>query len=187
MNIKEAETIIEAILFASGEPVPVDRLCAVLGIDRQTIDSVINRLADYYSFERRGISLLRLENSVQLCSRAEYSEYIRKTLETRRAPSLSQVSLEVLSIVAYRQPTTKSQIEQIRGVDSSYTVNSLAEKGLIEECGRLDVPGRPVIYRTTTDFLRCFGLSSIDELPELPDLSAEADGQLSFGDIAEGK
>ena len=179
MELKEVESAIEGILFAAGEPVRVERLCMTLEIDRETVDAVCQRLADQYSYARRGIRLVRLENCYQLCSAPEYAEYIRKAFESRRPARLSQPALEVLSIIAYYQPTTTAYVDQIRGVDSSYTVGLLTERELIEECGRLAVPGRPILYRTTQNFLRSFGLSSLEELPELPSASAE-DEQLTL-------
>lgn len=173
MELKEVESAIEGILFAAGEPVGVERLCLTLDIDRSTADAVCQRLADHYSYERRGIRLVKLDNSYQLCSAPEYAEYIRKAVESRRPARLSQPALEVLSIIAYYQPTTKAYVDQIRGVDSSYTVGLLTERDLIEECGRMAVPGRPILYRTTQNFLRSFGLSSLEELPDLPNASAE--------------
>ena len=179
MELREAQAAIEGILFAAGEPVGVERLCMTLEIDRATADAVCQRLADQYSYERRGIRLLKLENCYQLCSAPEYAPYIRKAFESRKPARLSQPALEVLAIIAYYQPTTKAYVEQIRGVDSSYTVGLLAERELIEECGRLAVPGRPILYRTTQNFLRSFGLSSLEELPDLPSASAE-DAQLTL-------
>lgn len=179
MELKEMEAALEGILFAAGEPVGVERLCLTLDADRPTVDAVAQRLADYYSYERRGIRLLRLDNSYQLCSAPEYADTIRKALESRRPAKLSQPALEVLAIIAYYQPATRAYVDQIRGVDSSYTVGLLLERELIEECGRLAVPGRPIQYRTTQNFLRSFGLSSLDELPELPNALPE-DGQLSM-------
>ena len=179
MELKEIESAIEGILFAAGEPVGVERLCLALDIDRDTADAVCRRLADQYSYERRGIRLLRLDSSYQLCSAPEYAEPIRKAFESRRPARLSQPALEVLAIIAYYQPATRAYVDQIRGVDSSYTVGLLLERELIEECGRLAVPGRPIQYRTTQNFLRAFGLSSLEELPELPNASPE-DGQLTL-------
>jgi len=173
MELKEVESAIESILFAAGEPVGVERLCMTLEIDRSTADAVCQRLADYYSYERRGLRLVKLENCYQLCSAPEFAEYVRKALESRKPARLSQPALEVLAIIAYYQPTTKAYVDQIRGVDSSYTVGLLLERELIEECGRLAVPGRPILYQTTQTFLRSFGLSSLEELPELPSASAE--------------
>ena len=179
MELKEIESAIEGILFAAGEPVGVERLCLALDIDRDTADAVCRRLADQYSYERRGIRLLRLDSSYQLCSAPEYAGPIRKAFESRRPARLSQPALEVLAIIAYYQPATRAYVDQIRGVDSSYTVGLLLERELIEECGRLAVPGRPIQYRTTQNFLRAFGLSSLEDLPELPDSSPE-DGQITL-------
>ena len=179
MDLKEVESAIEGILFAAGEPVGVERLCMTLEIDRETADAVCQRLGDQYSYERRGVRLVKLDNCYQLCSAPEYAEYIRKAFESRKPARLSQPALEVLAIIAYYQPTTKAYVDQIRGVDSSYTVGLLAERELIEECGRLQVPGRPILYRTTQNFLRSFGLSSLEDLPVLPNASAE-DEQLTL-------
>lgn len=173
MELKELEGAIEGILFAAGDPVPVDRICFVLEQDKETVETVCQRLADQYSYERRGIRLVKLENSWQMCSAPEYADYIRKTLENRKPAKLSQPALEVLSIIAYFQPVTRAYIEQVRGVDSSYTVGLLLERELICEAGRLSVPGRPMQFRTTKNFLRAFGLSSLDDLPELPSSTQE--------------
>ena len=173
MELKEIESAIEGILFAAGEPVGVERLCLALEIDRATADAICQRLSDRYRYERRGVRLLRLESCWQLCSAPECAPYIRKAFESRKPARLSQPALEVLAIIAYNQPTTKAYVDQVRGVDSAYTVGLLAERDLIEECGRLAVPGRPILYRTTQNFLRSFGLSTIEELPELPVPSAE--------------
>ncbi|MEQ2455192.1 SMC-Scp complex subunit ScpB [Flavonifractor hominis] len=179
MELKEIESAVEGILFAAGEPVGVERLCLALEIDRATADAVCLRLADYYRYERRGIRLLRLENCYQLCSAPEFADNIRKAFESRRPARLSQPALEVLAVIAYYQPVTRAYIDQVRGVDSAYTVNLLLERDLIEECGRLAVPGRPIQYRTTQTFLRSFGLSNLEELPELPDTTPE-DGQFTL-------
>lgn len=180
MEIHDIESAVEAILFAAGEPVTVDRIAAVLAVDKQIILDVAGRLMDHYSFERRGIRLVRLDNALQLCSAQEYASYVRMALETRKPPQLTQPALEVLAVVAYFQPVTKAYIEQVRGVDSSYTVGLLQERGLIEPCGRLSVPGRPVIYRTTKNFLRTFSISSVEELPELPEAEEDTEGQLKI-------
>ena len=179
MELKELESALEAVLFAAGEPVGVERLCLGLEADRSTVDAVAQRLMDRYSYERRGIRLVRLDASYQMCSAPEQAGYVRRTLESRKPARLSQPALEVLAIIAYYQPVTRAYVDQIRGVDSAYTVGLLLERELIEECGRLAVPGRPIQYRTTRAFLRCFGLSSLEELPELPDHSREGD-QLSM-------
>jgi segregation and condensation protein B len=169
MEIRDIENIVEGILFASGEPVAVGRIALCLGVGESDVAEAAEKLRDRYVFDRRGIRLVFLDKSIQLCSAPEYADYIRLTLETRKQPQLSQQALEVLGIVAYFQPVTKLYIEQVRGVDSSYTVGLLQERGLIETCGRLTVPGRPLLFRTTPAFLRTFGLQSLDELPELPD------------------
>lgn len=181
MEIRDIEGAIEGILFVSGEPVQVERIAAVLGIDGQLVLDTAARMADRYGFERRGIRLVRMNESLQLCSAPEYAGYIRLALETRKPPQLTQPALEVLAIVAYFQPVTRTYIEQVRGVDSAYTVNLLQDRGLIEPCGRLAVPGRPTLFRTTDTFLRTFGIESIDELPPLPEPEAEDDdGQLKL-------
>ncbi|MBE6963011.1 MAG: SMC-Scp complex subunit ScpB [Ruminococcaceae bacterium] len=180
MEMKEIESAIEGILFASGEPVHVDRICVAMEMDRSTVEQVLQRLMDYYAYERRGIRLLRIEDSWQLCSSPDYADMIRKAFEIRKPAKLSQPALEVLTIIAYYQPTTRAYVDQIRGVDSSYTMGLLQERKLIEECGRLQVPGRPHLYRTTKHFLRAFHLNSLDDLPEMPDLGS--DGQMRLTD-----
>ena len=180
LEMRDIEAAIEGILFASGEPVAVDRICVALDMDRSTVELVLNKLADYYSYERRGIRLVRMDDTWQLCSAPEYGDIIRKAFEIRKPAKLSQPALEVLTIIAYYQPTTRAYVDQIRGVDSSYTVGLLLERKLIEECGRLQVPGRPRLYRTTKAFLRAFHLNSLEDLPEMPGL--EADGQLRLGE-----
>ena len=180
LEMKEIEAAVEGILFASGEPVGVERICVALDMDRQTVEMVLQRLQDYYSYERRGIRLLRMEDSWQLCSAPEYADVIRRAFEIRKPAKLSQPALEVLTIIAYYQPTTRAYVDQIRGVDSSYTVGLLLDRHLIEECGRLQVPGRPRLYRTTKAFLRAFHLNSLEDLPEMPGM--EADGQLRLAE-----
>lgn len=179
VELKEMEAALEAILFAAGEPVALERICLTLELDKATVEALCQRLADQYSYERRGLRLLRMEGSYQLCTAAEYAPLIRKAFESRKPAKLSQPALEVLAIIAYYQPVTRAYIDQVRGVDSSYTVGLLLERELIEEAGRLAVPGRPIQYRTTKNFLRSFSLSSLDELPELPSSSAE-DGQITL-------
>ena len=179
-EMKEIEAAVEGILFASGEPVGIDRICVALDLDKPTAELVLQRLQDYYSYERRGIRLLRMEDSYQLCSAPEYGDQIRKAFEIRKPAKLSQPALEVLTIIAYYQPTTRAYVDQIRGVDSSYTVGLLLDRHLIEECGRLQVPGRPRLYRTTQAFLRAFHLDSLEDLPQLPGM--EADGQMRLDD-----
>lgn len=183
MDMREIESAMEGILFASGEPVHVDRLCTALELDRATAEQVLQRLMDYYAYERRGIRLLRMEDSWQLCSAPDYAEVIRRAFEIRKPAKLSQPALEVLTIIAYYQPTTRAYVDQIRGVDSAYTIGLLLERRLIEECGRLQVPGRPHLYRTTKQFLRAFHLTSLEDLPEMPDLGGE--GQMRLNESGE--
>lgn len=166
---------IEAILFAAGDSVPMARLSLVLGVDDKDVEMSVKMLQEKYVEEQRGMRILRLDDKVQMCSAPEYAVFITKTLEQRKPPMLSQPALETLAVVAYFQPVTRAYVDQVRGVDSSYTVGVLTERGLIEECGRLDVPGRPVIFKTTDVFLRTMGISSLDELPELPDMT-DSDG-----------
>ena len=197
MEINEISSAMEAILFASGESVPVSRIAQVLGVGEDEIKKAAAGLAAEYEKSIRGIRLLQLEDKLQLCSAPEFSQIITMALETRKPPRLSPSALEVLAIVAYYQPVTRAYIDQVRGVDSSYTVGVLTERGLIEPCGKLEVPGRPTIYKTSEVFLRTMGISCVEELPALPDLgsdegiielqnkidalqSGELDGQMSF-------
>ena len=173
MERDEIKSAVEAILFASGDPVPVDRIAAVLGTSAAEIDGCAKELSDEYSFNRRGIRLVKLNEMLQLCSAPEWATEISHALEQRKPPKLTQAALEVVAVVAYYQPVTRAYIEQVRGVDSSYTVGILTERGLIETCGKLDVPGRPTLFKTTELFLRTLGISSLDELPELPDMTTD--------------
>lgn len=167
MERTELERIIEAILFAAGEPVELNRIAAAAEADPQEVEEAAKNLMDRLSFGRSGIRVVKLDRAYQMCSSTEMSAYVTRALETRKPPKLSAAQLEALTVVAYYQPATKAYVEQIRGVDSSYSIGALLNKHLIEECGRLNVPGRPILYRTTPDFLRTFGLSSLDELPEI--------------------
>ncbi len=167
MEQTELQRAIEAILFAAGERVEISRLAMALETDEKEVAAAVDVLADTLAFERRGIRILRLEDGYQMVSSGEMADYITKALETRKPPRLSSSQLETLTIIAYYQPATKAMVEQIRGVDSSYSVSALIYKKLIEEAGRLNVPGRPILYRTTPDFLRTFGISSLEELPPI--------------------
>lgn len=167
MEISELERVIEAILFAAGESVPTERLIIATGCSAEQIQLAAKNLSDRLAFERHGLRVVKLADAYQMCSAGEYSQYITKALETRKPPKLSASQLETLTIIAYYQPATRAYVDQIRGVDSAYSVNALVTKGLIEECGRLNVPGRPILYQTTPDFLRTFGLESLEELPEI--------------------
>ncbi len=180
MEITELQRAIEAILFASGERVEVSRLCMALEVDEDEIIAATDALADELSFNRRGVRIIRLEKGYQMVSSGEMADYITKALETRKPPKLSSSQLESLTIVAYYQPATKAMVEQIRGVDSSYSIGALLNKKLIEEAGRLNVPGRPILYRTTPDFLRTFGLSSLEELPPIEKVNFGEPDQLEI-------
>lgn len=162
---------IEAILFASGDSVPIARLSLILGAYEGEIEHAAAVLAEKYENEGRGMRILKLEDKLQMCSAPEYAPFITKALEQRKPPMLSQSALEALAIVAYFQPVTRAYIDQVRGVDSSYTVGILLERGLIEPCGKLDVPGRPSIFKTTDVFLRTMGISELSQLPPLPDMT----------------
>ena len=167
----ELQRAIEAILFAAGERLETARLAAALEADPDEITAAADELANLYAYERRGIRILKLEDGYQMVSSGEMAEYVTKTLETRKPPKLSSSQLEALTIIAYYQPATKAMVEQIRGVDSSYSISALLNKNLIEEAGRLNVPGRPIQYKTTSDFLRTFGLSTLEELPPIEKVS----------------
>lgn len=167
MEQNELQRTLMAILFAAGEPVSVQRLAQTLERDPDEIRRETRQLMDALSFHRSGIRIVQLEDAFQMCSAAEQAEFVSRTLETRKPPKLSQSQLETLTVIAYYQPATKAYVEQIRGVDSAYSVSALLTKKLICEAGRLNVPGRPILYRTTPDFLRVFGLESLDELPEI--------------------
>ena len=169
MDISSA---IEAILFAAGDSIPIDRLSLILGTPEDEVSLIARELAEKYEREGRGMRVLRLDDRLQMCSAPEYAPYITRALEQRKPPMLSQPTLETLAVVAYFQPVTRAYIDQVRGVDSSYTVGVLAERGLIEVCGKLDVPGRPSLFRTTDVFLRTMGIEKLSELPPLPDMSS---------------
>lgn len=174
----QLESTLEAVLFAAGDAVSLDRLCAALETPREDILAAAGALEALYALENRGLMLRRIEDRLQLCSRPMYAEAARRVTESRRAATLSPAALEVLTIVAYRQPVTRAFIDQLRGVDSGGTLAGLAEKQLIEEAGRLEVPGRPILYRTTERFLQAFALESLDDLPALPALTENE--QLEF-------
>lgn len=171
MELTQLHRALEAILFASGERMEVKRLADVLEADAKDVETACLELADDYAFQRRGIRILKLDSGFQMVSSCEMADYVTRALETRKPPKLSASQLEALTIVAYYQPATKAMVEQIRGVDSSYSISALLNKKLIEEAGRLNVPGRPIQYKTTPDFLRTFGLSSLEELPPIEKVS----------------
>lgn len=167
----ELSAAIEAILFAAGDSVPAARLSLILETSEEEIFAAARELAEAYENEGRGMRILRLEDKLQMCSAPAFAGLISKVMEQRKPPMLSQPALETLAVVAYFQPVTRAYIDQVRGVDSSYTVSVLTERGLIEPCGRLDVPGRPSIFRTTDVFLRTMGISELSQLPPLPDMT----------------
>lgn len=175
MEQTELQRAIEAILFAAGERLEISRMAAVLEADPKDVETAADALANDYAFERRGIRILKLDKGYQMVSSGEMADYVTKALETRKPPKLSGAQLESLTIIAYYQPATKAMVEQIRGVDSSYSISALMNKKLICEAGRLNVPGRPIQYATTPDFLRTFGLSSLEELPEIE--------RVNFGEV----
>lgn len=167
MEIKVLKATVEAILFAVGEPISVEKIAEAAGVEREAVRSVLKELASRYDNAESGICLLSFDDRYQLATRPAFSAPVTKALDNRRNTQLSNASLEVLAIIAYNQPVSRSFIEQVRGVDSSSSVSNLLNKGLIAESGRLDLPGRPVAFRTTDVFLRCFGLSSLSELPPI--------------------
>ena len=181
MNIKQTEAAIEAILFASGEPISVKRLADTVEVEEETVYKICKTLQDRKKTDESGICIVELNDSFQMCTNPDFADYIKKALEIKKNIPLSQAAMEVLAIIAYNQPVTKSFVEQVRGVESSQIVNNLVEKGLVEEAGRLDVPGRPISYKTLINFLRCFGLSGLDKLPPLPD----ENGQVMLDEVVE--
>ncbi|MBQ3072874.1 MAG: SMC-Scp complex subunit ScpB [Oscillospiraceae bacterium] len=175
MEQNDLQRAVMAILFAAGESVPAARIAQAMEVDVDEIHDACRYLMDQLSFARSGIRILKLADAYQMCSSSEMADFVTRALETRKPPKLSASQLEALTVIAYYQPATKAVVEQIRGVDSSYSVSALLNKHLIEDCGRLNVPGRPILYRTTPDFLRTFGLSDLSELPEIERVSLTVD------------
>ncbi len=169
MELKHYKAALEAMLFAFAEPVETEHLAEVLSVETSMVEGLLKTLSDDLCENDRGLILLKLENKWQLSTKTEYGEYIKKVLDKSRNTPLSQAAMEVLAIIAYNQPVSRSFIEQVRGVDSSHTVHKLLQKGLVAEAGRLDLPGRPISFRTTEAFLRTFGISSLAQLPPLHD------------------
>ena len=166
MEIREIQAILESVLFAAGDAVDIERLADIVDVDKRSLREILKKMMDEYNFERRGIHIIQLEDAYQMCTRGEYHDYVAMLAEPRRKQNLSNAAIEVLAIVAYKQPVTRSTIENIRGVNCDYVVNRLVERGLIEEVGRLDAPGRPLLFGTTQEFLRCFGIASLGDLPD---------------------
>lgn len=182
MTVNEMIPAFEAILFAAGEPVEIEKFSEIFEIDNETVENIMDMLSVKLDESGSAIKLVRLDFCYQLCTRKEYAENIRAVLDLRRKAPLSQAALEVLAVIAYNQPVTKAYVEQVRGVDCSGVVSTLVEKGLLEEKGRLELPGRPLLYGTTANFLRCFGLKNLDELPDVPsdETVEDANGQLKM-------
>ncbi len=185
MEINQKKSIIEAILFASGRPVTKNELILALEISAEDIDSIIKSMQEEYKKEDRGIELIQVENSYQLCTKKELYEYIYPILDKRSKPNLSNAALETLSIIAYNPKITRAEIEAIRGVSADACVYKLLEYGLIEESGKLDLPGKPMSYKTTGDFLRMFGYNSLEDLPELPRYKLDENKQIVIDDLIE--
>lgn len=187
MEIREIQAAIEAVLFAAGDPVEIERLADIVDVDKKSLREILKKMMDEYSYERRGIHIIRMEDSYQLCTSGEFTDYISRLAEPPKMMNLSNAALEVMAIVAYKQPVTKSSIEHIRGVNCDYIVNRLVERNFIEEKGRLDAPGRPILFGTTQHFLRVFGISELEDLPDFDSLgqSVEEGEQLEMQAVTE--
>lgn len=183
MEIDKIKSIIEAILFSAGRIVETKELMAILELSNEDIDSIMQNMKSEFEEQNRGIEIIKVENGYQMCSKKEYYDYIYPIFDNRAKPNLSAAALETLSIIAYNPKITRAEIEQIRGVNSDGTIYKLLEYNLIEEVGRLDAPGRPTIYSTTKDFLKMFGMSSIEELPELPKYKIDENEQIVIDEI----
>ncbi|AUG57582.1 SMC-Scp complex subunit ScpB [Acetivibrio saccincola] len=166
MNLKKYQQIIEGLLFAAGDRVSIEKICEVIGTDKKTARLVLNNMiVNYDSDPSRGITIREINKGYQMCSKPELYQYIKILFEPRQKSGLSQAALETLAIIAFNRPITKARIEKIRGVNSDSSIEKLLEKNLIRECGRLDAPGRPLLYETTEEFFRCFGFKSDSDLP----------------------
>ncbi|WRS26818.1 SMC-Scp complex subunit ScpB [Oscillospiraceae bacterium MB08-C2-2] len=190
MQIERMERNVEAILFAAGDPLEGEKIALALDIEEKTVKNLVNRIADRYDREESPFDIVFMDGAYQLCTRPDFAPVIRAALEIRRSAPLSQAALEVLAIVAYNQPVTRAFVDQVRGVDCSSVMRSLVEKGLIMEAGRLQIPGKPLAYKTTPNFLRSFGMESLEQLPTVPSLpdeepedEAQLPGQIDFFEI----
>ena len=183
MQINQEKAIIEAILFAAGRPVTKNEIMLALEISEDEIEKIIANMQEEYNQENRGIELIKINNSYQLCTKKELYEYVYPILDKRTKPNLSTASLETLAIIAYNPKITRAEIENIRGVSADACVYKLLEYGLIEEAGKLDLPGKPMSYQTTDEFLRMFGFSSLEELPELPRYKLDENKQIVIDDL----
>lgn len=188
-GIREIQAIVESLLFAAGEAVELDRIADIVDVDKKSLREIIKKMMDAYNYEKRGIRIIRLEDSYRMCTRGEYKEYVSMLMKPPRKMQLSNAAIEVLAIVAYKQPVTRATIEHIRGVNCDYIVNRLIERKFIAEVGRLkDAPGRPILFGTTNEFLQTFGIESISDLPEFDSLAVPEDTdmeQLELEDLTE--
>ncbi|MGN1298145.1 MAG: SMC-Scp complex subunit ScpB [Clostridia bacterium] len=187
MEINKLKSIIEAILFAAGRPVTKNEMVLALEISEEDVDNIIQNMQEEYKKENRGIELIKVEDSYQLCTKKELYEYVYPVLDKRNKPNLSNAALETLSIIAYNPKITRAEIEAIRGVSADACVYKLLEYGLIEEAGKIDLPGKPMSYKTTNEFLRMFGYSSLEDLPELPRYKLDENKQIVIDDLVEEK
>lgn len=196
MIMNELQGAVEAILFAAGEPLDIERICQALECEKEPVEEALAGIKETLDSINSGIGLVKMENMYQLCTRKDFSEQVRAVLEIKKNTPLSSAAFEVLAVIAYNQPVTKAFIEQVRGVDCSGVVATLVAKGLIEERGRLDLPGRPLIYGTTPEFLKCFCVTSLDDLPDLPEhedmpkndtINGQLEINLDDGEIIENK
>ena len=187
MTFKQLQAAAEAILFACGEPLEISKLAQVLEIDEENAESLVMTLADTYDERQSGLHIVKMGDRYQICTRKDYADYIRSILDLKKNAPLSSAAFEVLAVVAYNQPITKAYIEQVRGVDCSGVISTLCQKGLIEEVGRLELPGRPLIYGTTPEFLKCFCISSLDDLPDIPELPPEKSPEETLAEEEEEK
>lgn len=187
MEIDKLKAIIEAMLFACGRPVEVKEFMANLELSAEDVENILQNMKLEFEASNRGIEIIKVDNAYQLCTKKEYYEYVYPLLDNRAKPTLSNAAMETLSIIAYNPKITRAEIESIRGVNSDGTIYKLLEYNLIEEAGRLDLPGRPTIYKTTPEFLKMFGISSLEELPELPRYKIDENEQIVIDDIIEDK
>lgn len=185
MNLEKKKAIIEAILYAAGRPVEIKELMVALEVNYDEVVEIVGSMKSDMLNNNRGLEIIRAEDSYQLCTKKEYYEYIYPIFDKRSKPNLSQASLETLSIIAYNPKITRAQIEAIRGVNSDGTLYKLLEYNLVEEAGKMDAPGRPTMYKTTKDFLKMFGMTSLEELPELPRYKVDENEQIVIDDVIE--
>jgi len=187
VNVNDMQAAAEAMLFACGEPLEIERIAEILEIDADDAESLVLNIAAKYDDTNSGIRIVKMDKKFQICTRKEYAEQVRDILDMKRNAPLSQAAFEVLAVVAYNQPITKAYIEQVRGVDCSGVISTLCQKGLIEEVGRLELPGRPLIYGTTAEFLKCFCINTLDDLPDIPELDnktvEEHEAEIEFDNL----